>query len=157
MAIIREFHCPKHGDFEGTHPICPGYGCDSSQVERAFRTPVGISKGLYARFDAGLRESAERMGIRNFKTVKGEEVSFGGRAAQENKELGQEVLWGDQVKKIGMPMDALMSQAAQPFEHNGHVLTQNSGIQPGNAPGQGRLPAADIKGVHGKRSDLNNA
>jgi hypothetical protein len=165
-SIIKEWQCATHGFFEATHPICPGNNCDSDHVERAFITPVGISKGKYAAFDRGLRESAERMGIRNFKTVRGEEVSFGGRAAQENATLGTEVLWGDQVgKKMGRPMEQQIAQAATPLHlppdtkvnpRDPH-LTHNSGMRnlanDPSAPGILRspqvLPPAEIKGAKG--------
>ena len=70
MAVIKEFKCAKHGDFEGTHPICPHLGCASENVVRDFRTPVGVSQGRYARFDRGLRNTSERMGIGDFRTAR---------------------------------------------------------------------------------------
>lgn len=59
MGAIKEYRCETHGPFEGTHAICPEYGCDSAHVEREFRTPPAIRSATTGRTDAGLRQTAD--------------------------------------------------------------------------------------------------
>lgn len=155
MAIMKEWKCEKHGHFEGTHPICPQMGCDSENVERAYLTPVSISAGQYKRFDAGLRKTSEMMNIPNWKTARQGEVGFEGRAP-----LGQEVLWGDEVKTVmGKPFGEMVQQAQAPLsvpgkEANDPYLTHNNGLRAVanttpifNAP----LPKAEITRAAGDK------
>jgi len=131
MSVIREWKCSTHGCFEGSHPICPELGCDSSDVERVFLTPVGISKGKYQRFENGLRQTADRMGISNWKTAREGESSFAGRGP-----VGSEVLWGNDIEKVmGQPMAAQMAAASAPLNVPGKdpskdpYLTVNNGMR----------------------------
>jgi len=111
MAIIKEWKCARHGGFEGTHAICPHMGCDSENVTREFRTPVSVSQGKYARFDAGLRKTSEMMNIPDWKTARAGEQGFAGRAP-----IGQELLWGDDVKAVmGKPMGEMVQAAQAPL------------------------------------------
>lgn len=133
MAVIKEFCCVEHGDFEGSHPICPGMGCCSDEVTRVFRTAPSISKGKFKRFDASTRRSADMMGISNFRSTREGEVSFAGRASQESKDLGMEVLWGNDVeKKMGKSFAGLTSLAQQPLnvktKSGDKVLTRNNAM-----------------------------
>lgn len=106
--ILHDFKCEIHGDFEGTHPICPENGCESENVVKLFRKSPMIFSGMTRATDRGLRESADSMGITNFRSARPGEASFGGEQA------GQ-VLWGDQVKKSmpGMDMNSLIDQSVQ--------------------------------------------
>ena len=112
---MKEWKCALHGSFDGTHPICPTLGCMSENVEREFRTPPGVSKGLYQRFDAGLRRSAERMKIDNWRTARAGETAFAGRGT--DAPIGTEVLWGAEAvqKTMGVSFAAQMQAAAQPL------------------------------------------
>ena len=149
MAVIKEWKCAAHGDFEGSHPICPELGCDSASVERAFRTPVSVSQGKYKRFDGGLRQTADRMNIANWKTAREGESSFAGRAP-----IGQELLWGKDIEKtMGRPMAQQIAAAQAPLKLPGKdvakdpYLTMNNGMRAvANEVGltQGRLPKAEI-------------
>ena len=111
MTIIKEWKCAQHGSFEGTHPLCPAMGCFSEHVEREFRTPVSVSKGKYARFDRGLRDTADRMNISDFKTAREGETAFAGRAAE-------------QINSAHTPLVAPANVAA-----NDPYLTINSGMR----------------------------
>ena len=118
MAILKEWRCATHGSFDSTHPICPNFGCDSSQVEREFRTPVSVGSSLTRRTDASLRKSAEFMGISNWNSAKEGESSFAGRAVQENETVGSKVLWGNETEKVlGRALPQLIGMAQQPFHH----------------------------------------
>ena len=155
MAVMKEFKCKKHGSFEGTHPICPQMGCDSEHVEREFRTPVSVSQGKYQRFDAGLRKTSEMMDIPNWKTARAGEVGFHGRAP-----IGQEVLWGDDVKNVmGKPFAQMTQEAGASLnvpgkDANDPYVTHNNGLRAVanttpifNAP----LPKAEITRAAGDK------
>jgi hypothetical protein len=131
MSVMKEWRCKVHGNFEGSHPICPEMGCISLSVERVFLTPVSISQGKYARFDKGLRKTAEMLDIPNWKTARAGETAFAGRAP-----LGQELLWGKDVEKVmGTPFASQVQAANQPLHIAGRdpatdpYLTINRGIQ----------------------------
>lgn len=129
MGVMREWACLEHGEFEGTHPICPFMGCRSEAVTRVFLTPPSISKGKYKRFEAGLRKSSEMYGISNFKTARNGETAFEGRATTESKDLGMEVLWGTDVeKKMGKSFAQLSTLAHQPLVVGDKVNTRNNAL-----------------------------
>lgn len=112
MAVMKEWNCLFCGPFEGTHPICPGNGCNSEHVMQEFRTPVGSRSDWTKRTDAGLRKSSEMYGINNFKSAKAGDTSFSGRAPTGS----QQVLWGDDSKKVLGKSFAELTQVAQkPF------------------------------------------
>jgi hypothetical protein len=143
MSVIKEWKCPIHGTFEGSHPICPGYGCISEGVERVFLTPVGISQGKYSRFEAGLRETANRMNIRDWKSAQREgDSGYRGRAAEAQNDAaalkaGQPVmLWGQKAiqETMGVSMAAQMAAAAAPLnvkskQPNDPYLRVNNGMR----------------------------
>ena len=114
MAVLKEFSCIEHGPFEGSHPICPASGCDSSAVSQEFRTAPTIGSGFVKRFDAGIRKSSDMMGGKNFRTARAGEAAYGGDAA---KETGLGVLWGDESRKVlGRSFAELTQVAAKPLE-----------------------------------------
>jgi hypothetical protein len=113
MAVIKEFVCIEHGEFESTHAICPGSGCDSRHVKQEFRTPVTIRSSTMKRFDAGIRRSSDMMGGKNFRTAKAGEASFGGDVGKQN---GMQVLWGDESRKVlGQSFAQLSANAHKPL------------------------------------------
>jgi len=131
MAVMREWVCLLHGEFEGTHPICPASRCNSKAVTQEFRTPVGIRSAYLKRHDAGIRKSADMYQIADFKTAKPGEVSFAGRA---DPTLGQKVLWGNECQKVlGHNFAELSQVAARPLcvpTKDGRLLTltRNNGM-----------------------------
>lgn len=143
MSVIKEFRCALHGDFEGSHPICPHYGCTSDDVQRVFLTPPAISKGKYSRFEAGLRDTANRMNIRDWRSAHREgDVSFRGRQAEAMNDAdalkqGQPVmLWGQKhiQETMGVSMAAQMQAAAAPLRletktPNDPYLRVNNGMR----------------------------
>lgn len=121
MAVLAEWECALHGVFECTHPCCPAFNCDSSQVKRVFVTPPHIGSQTLKRFDKGIKRSAEMYGISNFRTAREGEAAYGGG--------GNGVLWGDQIQKtLGVDMSALQAAAQRPFKVPGRneVLTNNN-------------------------------
>jgi hypothetical protein len=103
--ILHDFKCAKHGVFESSHPICPHMGCASESVTKIFLKPVGTRSDNTRRFDAGIRKSAENMGLTNFRSSRQGEASHGG-------ELGKKVLWGKDVAKE-MPGQSFAGLAQQ--------------------------------------------
>lgn len=156
MAVMREWSCLEHGPFEGTHPICPGYGCDSRAVVQEFRTPVTIGSQFRKRHEAGMRKSAEMYQIDNFKSAKPGESSFAGRA---DPSLGQKLLWGDECKRVmGHSFSELAQVAQKPLLGRGGevIMKRNNGmVEAATAAGITKrvLPLAqDISRARGSRA-----
>jgi hypothetical protein len=106
--ILHDWRCATHGQFEGSHPICPEMGCDSENVTKLFLKAPGIRSDFMKRHDAGIRKSAEMMGISNFRSARENEAAFGGDVGKP----GERVLWGNEVNKVaGRPFAALTQQA----------------------------------------------
>jgi hypothetical protein len=105
--ILFDWRCAVHGDFEGSHAICPHLGCDSGQVTKIFLKAPGSRSDKTRRFDAGIRKSAESMGLSNFRSARAGEAAHGG-------DIGKQVLWGNEVQKA-MPGTsfAQLSQQAE--------------------------------------------
>jgi hypothetical protein len=129
--ILKEWCCIEHGEFEGSHGICPASGCNSKFVKQEFRTPVGIRTDYMKRFDAGIKKSADMYKIDNFKSAKAGETSFAGRAPAG----APQVLWGNESQKVlGKSFAELTQVAAKPFavkKRDGSeiVLTRNNAMR----------------------------
>ena len=75
MAIIKEFKCREHGNFESGIAICPRCG---KIAQRVFITPVGLSFGKARRIDAVIEGEFERRGISNYTNAGGTpKVNYG--------------------------------------------------------------------------------
>jgi hypothetical protein len=117
MAVIKEWECLDHGFFESTHPICWALGCESQRVRRVFNTAPSIGSPELKRFHAGLKKSADMMGITNFRSAREGEAAYGNS--------GKGLLWGDDVQKVlGVNMDQLRAAAATPL-----TVTKKDGSQ----------------------------
>jgi hypothetical protein len=113
LGVIKEWNCLEHGEFVGSHPLCPVLGCESRAVTRVFLTPPNIGSTALKRFDQGIARSADMYRISNFRSAKAGEASYGGDKARE---LGMEVLWGNEVqKKMGRSFAELTGLAQQPL------------------------------------------
>lgn len=111
MAVIKEYRCAEHGEFEGSHPICPAERCDSSLVMQEFRTPPKIGTGMVRRHEKGIRRTAEIYGLSDLRTAREGEIS---KPAYQS-EYGTELCWGQQVQeKMGQSFSMLANQAAKP-------------------------------------------
>lgn len=116
MGVIHEWFCADHGEFEGTHAICPCFGCDSSDVVKEHRTPIGMKSDSTKRFDAGIRETARSYGQSDFKSATRE-----GDSSKAHNQAAQ-VLWGDAgAKLLGKPL----TQAAAPAQFQ--ITNQETG------------------------------
>jgi hypothetical protein len=103
----------EHGPFEGSHGICPEFGCDSRAVTQEFRTAPGIRHSATSRTDAGIRKSVDMYKLGNVRSARDGEASYGG---DKGKALGMEVLWGGDVqKKMGRSFAELTGIAQKPL------------------------------------------
>lgn len=131
MPVLKDFKCAKHGTFEGSHPICPHYGCLSEDVQVVHLRAPGHLSERTRRFDRGVRESARVMGRSNFRTTKEGETS----AVPYKSDVGTEMLWGDESqKKYGVNPGVLAAKAAEPFVYQptdgpAVVLKDNNGLR----------------------------
>lgn len=129
---MKEWVCLEHGEFVGTHGICPGNGCDSAGVTQEFRTPVGIGTAFRKNFDQGMRKSADMYSTSNWKSAQAGDTSFVGRA---DPAVGTQVLWGDESKKVlGHSFSELTQIAAKPLsikrrDGSEATLTRNNGMR----------------------------
>ena len=113
MGVLKEFNCLEHGEFEGSHPICPAFGCRSRAVVQEFRTPPTIGSRMVRQFEAGMKKTSDMYHIRNFRTARAGESAHGGDAGKEN---GMQVLWGDSCRKVlGKSFAELTGIAQQPL------------------------------------------
>lgn len=107
MAVIREFFCPAHGDFEAFDPVCP-HGC-TVKSERVFLTPPAYHNGK-TRFTDRMVEGAMREhGLTNLKSARtGEAMKPSNPAADRAAEFGRQVkqrypsMWGQMPKQGGV-------------------------------------------------------
>ena len=90
--ILNDYKCPRHGIFEGSHPICPEFGCNSQGVEKVF-LKVNVKSAMTARADAGFKKSAEIYQQTDWKTAKEGELA----KANNRADL---VKWGDEGAKF---------------------------------------------------------
>jgi hypothetical protein len=131
LGVIREWNCLFHGEFDGSHPICPAMGCDSAHVVREFRTAPTIGSRMVKQFEAGMKRSSDMMRINNFRTARAGEAAYGGQA---EKESGLQVLWGDQCKQaLGRSFNEMVGLAAKPLtvtkaDGSKLTLTRNNGM-----------------------------
>lgn len=129
MAVIKEFRCFDHGEFEASHPICPHRGCDSKAVLREFRTAPTIGSRMVRQHHAGLKRSSEMYKIGNFRSARAGEAAHGGQSQGDMR-----VLWGDESRKVlGRSFAELTQVAQQPFRMRSHAgneltLTRNNGM-----------------------------
>ena len=131
MAVLKEWRCADHGEFDSTHPICPYSGCDSSFVLRELRTAPTIGSRMVKQHHEGLKRSSDMMKINNFRTAREGEAAFGGEAA---KKAGMQVLWGDESRKVlGHGFAELTQIAQKPLtvhkrDGSAVTLTRNNGM-----------------------------
>jgi len=129
MAVIKEFRCFDHGEFEASHAICPHPGCDSRAVFREFRTAPTIGSRMVRQHHEGLKRSSDMYKISNFRTARAGEAAHGGHSQGDMR-----VLWGDESRKVLGRSFAELTQAAQrPFHMRSHAgneltLTRNNGM-----------------------------
>lgn len=73
MAVIKEYFCPGHGDFESAEARCP-HGC-TVVAEREFRTAPAYHNGNFRKTDNLVRSQVEAMGLSNIRSSREGEVA----------------------------------------------------------------------------------
>ena len=131
MAILKEFNCRAHGNFEAYSPVCP-YGCSERFVDRVILTAPAYHTGRTARTDRNLRGLAEQAGLTDMKN----DPKSGESVMSSIKRGAHNVQWA------GVP--------------EGQVSAANYGVQPDAAlkPGQFKQPVARIRTDPRGMSDL---
>lgn len=69
MAIVKEWRCEAHGEFENANGKCPG-GCPSDWVHREFRTAPAARSAVMGHTDRELRNLANDYGLSDIKNDK---------------------------------------------------------------------------------------
>lgn len=69
MAIIKEWACAAHGEFEGAEGICP-WGCSSRFVRQEIRTAPAYHDGRTKRVDRELEALARDYGMTDIRSDK---------------------------------------------------------------------------------------
>jgi len=70
MAVLKEFQCLAHGDFDGfslddgSVPACPK-GCGPSMVQRVFRTAPAVQSAGYRQMNRTFDSLAQQHGLSN--------------------------------------------------------------------------------------------
>jgi hypothetical protein len=140
--ILNDYKCPRHGQFEGSHPICPHFGCDSSDVQKIFVKAPGTKSDYTKRFDEGMKKSAEMYRQSDWKTASRE-----GDSSKANNRA-TELLWGnDAARMLGAAPGALVGGqegAATPG-------VKDAGFAPSLVSGGNPITRAERTGV--KRQD----
>lgn len=108
MAIVKEWTCPGHGDFESAEPRCPK-GC-SVVAEREFRTAPAYHNGTTKRTDDLVRGQVEAFGLSNIRSARqGETARIQTPAEKRQAEFQQAIRnkypsnWGAVPKEGGVP------------------------------------------------------
>lgn len=70
MAVIKEWKCAAHGEFEGPEQKCP-FGCPKRFVVQEFRTAAAVHDGTTAYTDATLRGLADSVGLTDMSNRNG--------------------------------------------------------------------------------------
>lgn len=91
--MLNDYSCPRHGVFEGSHPICPAMGCNSEGVSKVFLKAPGIRSDYTRRFDEGMKRNAEVYKQTDWKSAEeGENAKANNRA--------DELLWGERANAM---------------------------------------------------------
>lgn len=80
MAVLKEFRCAAHGEFESTEPVCP-HGCPKRFVVQEFRSAPAVHDGTTAYTDQTLRGLADSVGLTDMSNRNGS-VMMSQRARQ---------------------------------------------------------------------------
>ena len=163
MAIIKEWTCLAHGDFDGPEAVCP-HGCET--VTRSFRTAPGLKSDSTKGCDSRLEYLAEKynltdMSNRNGQSVGGNrggspdmapvwgelpkgnvfEVGKGERPAEGSQGGANSIIQGMNNDSI----DAMVAASGQPLPSFMDIAGTLPKVRP------------HVMGEHGSQADLNSA
>jgi len=96
MAVLHDYACAAHGEFESFEQKCP-HGCSAAFVRLIFKKPPGIKSNGTKVADAALRALAGDFGLTNLGSNGGESVRDYLRRGQSmdpvRKEMSFAPLW----------------------------------------------------------------
>jgi len=104
--IIKEWKCAEHGSFEGSFPICPAMGCESTEVAREFKTAPGLTSDTTKFTDKGFDSLASSYGLSDMSNKDGKAVKGG----QVNPSAA---IWGRE--SVGSQFDSMLEQGSKPY------------------------------------------
>lgn len=143
MAIMKEYCCAAHGDFDATEPVCPE-GCGSGMVERVFRTAPAIQTAGYRAMNATFDSLAAEQGVTNMNNSSGEGLRRADAGAYRrlahatdvlmSQHTGQDVsgMFADPKSRfatsgVARPVGEAISQTADTRGHNGTIYRGQDG------------------------------
>lgn len=83
---LYDWQCPIHGDFEGSHAICPEMGCLNEDIIKVYRKAPGIVTARTRRVDRTVRQLASEHGLSDLNN----------RHGQAAARPADSMLWGNQ-------------------------------------------------------------
>jgi hypothetical protein len=103
MAVLKDYHCTKHGIFEAWEAVCPMKHCDG-ELSVVFLQPVGMKSDSTKKADASLQNLASDYQMNNVKSTAAGEHQTGYIArnnsptppAEPEHRPGNAAIWGQQ-------------------------------------------------------------
>jgi len=146
MAIVREYVCLAHGDFDSTSAVCPK-GCKGEgMVVRVFRTAPSVQSQRFRNINATFESLAREQGVTNMSnssgTMKrGDEWSRSMQMSRSTELMAQHAKGeGGDVSRffrpVGENMGTIMGQHGPLSKIDGHIATGHpeTGYVPLNVP-----------------------
>ena len=101
MAVLKDYHCTKHGIFEAWEPKCQMKHCEG-ELSVVFLQPVSVGSSATKKADQSLQNLASDYGMDNVKSTRADEHQTGyivrNNAPPPEPEYrpGNAALWGQQ-------------------------------------------------------------
>ena len=120
MAVIKEWVCMAHGDFDGPDAVCPSGCMGTGMIQRAFRTAPAIQSAGYRSVNASMASLAAEHGLSDMATVRPGEartrVTYEQRrrTSQQSEMLGHGDNGEQDMGAYFKPLGAMGQLGAQP-------------------------------------------
>ena len=101
MAVLKDYHCTKHGIFEAWEPQCPMKHCEG-ELSVVFLQPVSVGSSATKKADQSLQNLASDYKMDNVRSTRADEHQTGfiarNNAPPPEPEYrpGNAALWGQQ-------------------------------------------------------------
>ena len=120
MAIVKEWICLAHGEFDSADPVCP-HGCrGDAMIERAFRTAPAIQSQGYRNINRTFDTLAAEAGVTNMNNSSGEGMCRADYATR--KRLFDQ----SQSLGVGMKSGAVLDQMFKPTSEAAKAFAQGN-------------------------------
>ena len=163
MAVLKEFNCPGHGDFESFEARCP-HGC-TVVAEREFRTAPAYHNGSTRRTDSLVRSQVESFGLSNIRSSReGETARIQSPQERQMAEFQKAVknrypsLWGQVPKggKLEVGRGIVNEGGGAPAAMAAHGAPTTGGIDK-NVLAQNKRPTQIIRDPQNLKVDVSKA